>query len=85
MHSRDKKQYETNKQRAMIRKELYEIYPSGSRVSNKELKMKLQELYDKFGVDVVATATDITRYGYKVRSCKLNTDNGRINGLILTL
>ena len=41
MQSRDKKQYETNKQRAMIRKELYEIYPSGSRVSNKELKMKL--------------------------------------------
>ena len=67
----------------MIRKELYEMYPTNSRVSNKELKAVLQNLYKKYGVDAVATATDITRYGYKVKACKIVADNCRINGLIL--
>ena len=69
----------------MISKELYSKYPSGSRVSNKELKDVLQRLYDQYGLQVVATATDITRYGYKVKPCKLPSDNGRINGKILIL
>ena len=69
----------------MISKELYSRYPSGSRVSNKELKEVLQRLYDQYGLQVVATATDITRYGYKVKPCKLTSDNGRINGKILIL
>ena len=69
----------------MISKELYSKYPSGSRVSNKELKNVLQSLYDKYGLKVVATATDITRYGYNVKPCKIPTDKGRINGKILML
>ena len=69
----------------MIRKELYEMYPSNTRVSNKELKAVLQKLYKKYGIDAIATATDITRYGYKVKPCKLVVDNCRINGLILML
>jgi hypothetical protein len=43
----------------------------------------LQKLYDTYGIKAVATATDITRYGYMTRACKIPTDNGRINGLIL--
>lgn len=69
----------------MISNELYSRYPSGSRVSNKELKEVLQNLYDKYGLKVVATATDITRFGYKVKPRKLPSDNGRINGKILML
>lgn len=69
----------------MIRKELHKMYPTNSRVSNKELKAVLQNLYDKYGIQVVATASDISRYGYKVKPCKLLSDNGRINGKILTI
>ena len=69
----------------MISKELYSKYPSGCRVSNKELKNVLQSLYDKYGLKVVATATDITRFGYKVKPCKIAIDKGRINGKILML
>ena len=67
----------------MIEKELHKRYPSGCRVSNKELKKVIQMLYDTYGIKAVATATDITRYGYSTRACKIPTDNGRINGLIL--
>ena len=69
----------------MIEAELHNRYPSGCRVSNKELKKVIQMLYDTYGIKAVATATDITRYGYSTRACKIPTDNGRINGLILTL
>lgn len=69
----------------MITKELHSMYPSGSRVSNKELKDVLQRLYNKYGLEVVATASDITRYGYKVKPCKLTIDDKRINGKILML
>lgn len=69
----------------MISKELYSKYPSGCRVSNKELKNVLQSLYDKYGIRAKATATDITRFGYKVKPCKVPSDKGRINGLILML
>ena len=67
----------------MIETELHNRYPSGCRVSNKELKKVIQMLYDSYGIKAVATATDITRYGYSTRACKIPTDNGRINGLIL--
>lgn len=69
----------------MIEKALHQMYPSGTRVSNKELKAIIQSLYLRFNIDAVATATDITRFGYSTRACKIPTDNGRINGLILTI
>jgi hypothetical protein len=67
----------------MIETDLHNRYPSGCRVTNKELKQILQMLYNAYGIKAVATATDITRYGYSTRACKIPTDNGRINGLIL--
>ena len=67
----------------MIEAELHNRYPSGCRVSNKELKKVIQMLYDSYGIKAVATATDITRYGYSTRACKIPTEDGRINGLIL--
>ena len=67
----------------MIEAELHNRYPSGCRVSNKELKKVIQMLYDCYGIKAVATATDITRYGYSTRACKIPTEDGRINGLIL--
>ena len=42
-------------------------------------------LYDNYGIKAVATATDITRYGYNTKACKIPTDNGRMNGLILMI
>lgn len=69
----------------MIENYLHKRYPSGSRVTNKELKKVIQMLYDNYGIKAVATATDITRYGYNTKACKILTDNGRMNGLILMI
>ncbi len=69
----------------MIKDELREMYPSGTRVSNNELKAVLNSLFLRCGIDAKATASDITKFGFHTRACKIPTDNGRINGLILTL
>ena len=52
----------------MITKELHSIYPSNSRVSNKELKEVLQNLYDKYGLKVVGKAhqTNCVKMGSKI-------------------
>lgn len=54
-------------------------------MSNKALKAHLKLLYQKYGIDGTAKASDITRFGFKTRACKIPTDNGRVNGLILSL
>lgn len=68
-----------------MNKELYTLFPSGTRVSNKALKATLQRLYDKYGIKANAKAVDITRYGYLTKAVKIPTDNGRLNGLELTV
>lgn len=69
----------------MITKELHTLFPSGTRVTNKALKATLQRLYDKYGIKAKAKAVDITIYGYDTKAVKIPTDNGRLNGLELTL
>ena len=54
--------------------ELNRLFPTGTRISNKELKIRLQQLYNKYGIDAVAKAVDITRFGYKSKAIKIRTD-----------
>ena len=65
--------------------ELNRLFPTGTRISNKELKIRLQQLYNKYGIDAVAKAVDITRFGYKSKAVKIPTDKGKLNGLELTI
>ena len=71
--------------------ELNRLFPTGTRISNKELKIRLQQLYNKYGIDAVAKAVDITRFGYKAKAVKRQSESsilaaeGRINGLELTI
>ena len=65
--------------------ELNRLFPTGTRISNKELKIRLQQLYNKYVNDAVATAVDITRFGYNSKAVKIPTDKGKFNGLELTI
>ena len=65
--------------------ELNRLFPTGTRISNKELKIRLQQLYNKYGIDAVAKAADITIFGYKSKSVKIPTDKGRLNSFELTI
>ncbi len=63
----------------MIREELH--YKTGDRVTNKELKAILQDLYGKYHITEKAKATHIKRYGYNVKKCKIRIGEKRIDGL----
>lgn len=63
--------------------ELRQMYPSGSRVTNKDLKISLQHLYNKYQVVAVAKAVDIKRYGYTTKVVKIPSSKGRLNGVQL--
>lgn len=67
----------------MIRNELKQLYPSTTRVSNKALKAQLKVLYQKYKIDGTAKASDITRFGFRTIPCKIPTESGRVNGLII--
>lgn len=68
----------------MIYKELHEMFPEEVRVTNKELKSIIQSLYDKYKITATATATDIKKFGFNAKPCKVYKDGERLNGLILT-
>lgn len=68
-----------------IIEELRKLYPNGTRVTNKELKATLQQLYDKYGLKKAACATHIAKFGFDTRRCKIREKDKRADGLILTL
>ena len=63
--------------------ELYQLYKTGDRVTNKELKQSIQLIYDRLGHKVKAKGTDIKKYGYSTKKVKINIDGKRIDGVEL--
>ena len=66
-----------------IRKALHHIYKTGERATNKDIKATLQTIYTKFGYKRKAKGTQITEYGFATQRCKIPTDKGRKDGMIL--
>lgn len=68
-----------------IRIELQKLYKTGDRVTNKELKKQLQQLYDRLGVKCKAKGTHIKLYGYNTHKVKIRIGDKRLDGVELTL
>ena len=68
-----------------IRKELNLLYHTGDRVTNKDLKRSIQEIYDRLGYKAKAKGTDIKLYGYSTHKVKINIDGKRYEGVELTM
>ena len=68
-----------------IRNELQKLYKTGDRVTNKDLKRSIQEIYDRLGYKARAKGTDIKLYGYSTRKVKIRTDDKRLDGVELTM
>lgn len=66
-----------------IIEELRQLYPNGTRVTNKELKATLQQLYDKHGLKQTACATHIQKFGFDTKKCKIRKKDKRADGVIL--
>ena len=68
-----------------IRNELQKLYKTGDRVTNKDLKRSIQEIYDRLGYKAKAKGTDIKLYGYSTRKVKIRIDDKRLDGVELTM
>ena len=66
-----------------IKKELYQIYQHGTRVSNKELKATIHRLYSKYNYHKNAKGTDILKFGFTTKKCKIPQNGKRIDGIEL--
>jgi len=71
----------------MENKIIYELnkpYPPGIRISNKDLKRSIQDIYDRLGYKAHAKGTDILKYGYHAKKVKIRIDRKRVDGVELT-
>ena len=64
--------------------ELHMLYPTGIRVTNKDLKRSIQDIYDRFDNKAHAKGTDILKYGYLTKKVKIRIDRKRVDGVELT-
>lgn len=67
-----------------IRNELNQLYHTGDRVTNKDLKRSIQLIYNRLGFKARAKGTDIKKYGYSTHKVKINIDGKRLDGVELT-
>ena len=64
--------------------ELNKLYPTGIRVTNKDLKHSIQDIYDRLGYKAHAKGTDILKYGYLTKKVKIRIDRKRVDGVEIT-
>ena len=63
--------------------ELNKLYPTGIRITNKDLKRSIQDIYDRLGYQAHAKGTDILKYGYLTKKVKIRIDGKRVDGVEL--
>ena len=66
-----------------IKYELNRLYPTGIRITNKDLKHSIQDIYDRLGYKAHAKGTDILKYGYLTKEVKIRIDGKRVDGVEL--
>lgn len=74
-----------NETQEKITLRLHQIFHGGDRVTNKKLKETIQSVYNHYGLNSLkAKGTDILRYGFSTRRCKIRIGNDRVDGQILS-
>lgn len=68
----------------VIQERLHQIFTNETRVTNQKLKQQIQQIYDEIGSRAIAKGTDILKYGFTTKKCKITIDGKRRDGVILT-
>ena len=58
----------------------YELMPKGSRISKKDVKGILAQIYSEFGLNRIAKSTDLQEWGIPVKEVKLTQNDKRVDG-----
>lgn len=64
-----------------ITSRLHQVFHGGDRVTNKQLKATIQSVYNQFSLNTFkAKGTDILKYGFSTKRCKIRIGNDRVDG-----
>lgn len=58
----------------------YELMPKGSKISKKDVKTILAQIYSEFGLNRIAKSTDLQEWGIPVKEIKIALNNKRVDG-----
>lgn len=65
----------------MIQQEIQQSFTHGERVTNAEVRRRLQALYDRYNINRKAKATDLLLYGIKTRRVAIRNGEKRLEGV----
>ncbi len=70
----------TNKCSSNLMVRIYELMPKGYKLSKKEVKQKLSQVYSEFGLNRCAKSTDLQEWGISIKEIKISQNNKRVDG-----
>lgn len=71
---------------ALIYRDIHNTFSINQRITNKELKIRLQAIYDRYQYRAKGKAkgSDITKFGFRTKKCKIRIGKDRIDGVELS-
>ena len=70
----------TNNCSSAIVARCYELMPKGSKISKKDVKAILTQIYLEFGLNRIAKSTDLQEWGIPVKDIKITQSSKRTDG-----
>lgn len=67
----------------MIQQEIQQSFTHGERVTNAEVRRRLQTIYDRYNINRKPKATDLLLYGIKTRRVAIKQGERRQEGVLV--
>jgi hypothetical protein len=67
----------------MIQQDILQLFNNGERVTNAEVRRRLQIIYDRYNINRKPKATDLLLYGIKTRRVAIKQGEKRLEGVAI--
>lgn len=67
----------------MIQQEILQLFNNGGRITNEEVRRRLQTIYDRYKINRKPKATDLLLYGIKTRRVAIKQGEKRQEGVLV--
>lgn len=74
--SKLKTEFRNRQQQGSLTSQVKGLFRAGDRLTRAELKQRIQQLYDNLGMKKTAKASDIRRFGFEMKDCKIRQADG---------
>ncbi len=67
----------------MIQNEILSIFNNGERITNEEVRRRLQTIYDRYSINRMPKTTDLLLYGIKTKRVAIKQGEKRLEGVAI--